>query len=124
MAGTIAQTRAGQWPAAPKLEYRLAGRLVSRDMFNDAQAAKRAGLRVTLTTPGMTELDQVRDTEVCGNCGGLSKLYLQSLVAGPYREAPAHNPVTDEHVGYHNGAWYKMTIKAYSCPVCRKELVL
>lgn len=124
MAGAIAQTRAGQWPATPNVEYRLAGRLVTRDMYHDVQAAKRMGLRVTMTTPGTTEMDDARDTDVCGNCGGLGRLYLQSLVAGPFKEPPAHNPVNNEHVGFIHGSWYKMTLKSYHCPVCHKEILL
>lgn len=75
-----------------------------------------------LTTPGGSELDATHDTEVCGNCGGFGRLYLQSLVAGPFKEPPAHGP--EEHIGFYGNRWYKMTLRAYSCPVCRREIVL
>lgn len=99
----------------------MAGRLVSRDMHVDAVAAKRQGVRVLLTTPGGAVMDETHDVEVCANCGGLGSLYLQSLVAGPFRDPPAHGP--DEHVGVHNGQWWKMTLRGYHCPVCRRPLL-
>lgn len=89
-----------------------------------AVAAKRAGLRVCLTMPGGSELDETHDTEVCGNCGGLGLLCLQTFVGGPFREVPANNPAGGEHIGFHNGRWWKMTLKSYACPACRREIIL
>lgn len=85
-------------------------------MHADVVAAKRQGLRVLLTTPGSHELDAVIPGESCGNCGGTGNLYVQSLVAGPFSDMPSAG--NQEHVGLHNGKWYKMTLKAYPCPVC------
>lgn len=92
-------------------------------MHADTLAAKRQGVRVLLTTPGGSVMDDTHDLEVCGNCGGLGSLYLQSLVAGPFREPPSVQPGGDERPGFHNGAWYKMTLRGYPCPVCRRSLL-
>lgn len=88
-------------------------------MHEDALAAKRAGLRVTMTTPGGSPMDETHDTEVCGNCGGLGKLYLQTFVAGPF-----HDPPSGDHIGFHNGKWWRMTLHGYTCPVCGKDILL
>lgn len=93
-------------------------------MYDDTLAAKRAGLRVTLTTPDTSVFDETHDTEMCANCGGLHVMYLQTLVAGPFRSPSQSNPAEGIHVGSHNGGWYKMTLKKYSCPVCAKDIAL
>lgn len=83
-------------------------------MHADATLAKRQGLRVLLTTPGGSELAQ--DGATCGNCGGVGHLFLQSLIAGPFREPPQKGK--GESVGVYNGRWWKMTLQAYPCPAC------
>lgn len=118
MVGTIPGPGASQWPNQRTVEYRLAGRLVTREMNNDALAAKRAGLRVMVTTPGIDP--DAAASDICGNCGGLGLLYLQSIIAGPFRDAPAVNPANGERAGTLNGKWYKMTLKSYPCPTCSK----
>jgi hypothetical protein len=125
MVGEIYQTSTRQWPiaAARPIEYRLAGRLVTKAMADDSLAAKRAGLRVMITTPGISAFDESHDTEMCANCGGLGRMYLQTLIGGPFKTPPSITPGGDERAGFHNGEWYKMTLKGYSCPVCRKEVL-
>lgn len=122
---TNTQARTGQWPNSPAVDYWLAGRRVIKAMYDDAVMLARQGIRASVTTPGAMEMDVAGKTDYCTNCGGMDRLYLQAFIAGPFKERPHSNPENNEHVGYHNGAWFKMTMRAYQCPVCTgKEVKL
>ena len=92
-------------------------------MYEDAKASKRSGLRVLMVTPGDVDADDVERIR-CANCNGVGTLALQTLIGGPYDDPPAANPENNVHIGVHNGKWYRMTLKTYSCPLCTKEIVL
>lgn len=116
---TNSQVSTRQWPATPNVVYQLAGRKVTKTMYDDALMLGRQNIRASVTTPGISEMDGDGKTDSCPNCGGMDRLYLQAFTAGPFKERPNSNPEGNEHVGFHNGAWYKMTMRAYPCPVCQ-----
>lgn len=115
--------------------YRLAGRQVARELFDAAQAAKRAGRRVTLVI--LTEHADEMDVPlgVCVNCVGAGQLGLEVFVAGPFRDVPGGRSGTGGAAAadagglvlrpaWHNGAWWQVTRRFAPCPVCAREIQL
>lgn len=51
----------------------------------------------------------------CTNCGGTRRLMLQEVTGGPF-ETPAIVRKTSSI--YHDGAWYTVDTKVYTCPMC------
>ena len=114
----------------PREEYRLAGRLVSQAMAEDARRAKQQGKRVIFVSAGEAEALKGRSDEDCANCGGFGMFVLEVVVGGPFKNAPAgyRGKQEDEretvstqlhtYPAWHNDAWWSVVRTTYPCPVC------
>lgn len=123
------QATAYQARTQPAATYRLAGRQVARELFDAAQAAKRAGRRVALVILPEHGDELEVPPGVCVNCLGEEQLGIEVFVAGPFRDVPGGRSGTgvaaaDDAGGlvlrpaWHNGAWWQVTRRFAPCPVC------
>jgi len=124
-------TRPAPRPAYAEPEYRLAGRLVSKSLYDIAMRANRDGRRVTLVLLTPCAGDTAVPNGVCSNCLGAERLGVDVLMAGPFKSAPSLN-TSDTATGtalrpaVHNGAWWSVTRHFAPCPLCAdvREIVL
>lgn len=109
-------------PAPARPVFRLAGHVVTQDMFYAAQQAKRAGRRCFYVHAGESDLRAgVTSDEDCENCGGFGHMALEVIVGGPFKNAPQGkqgNPAVHMRPAWHNGAWWSVVRDLYRCPVC------
>jgi len=111
-------------PARPT--FKLAGHVVTQDMFYAVQQAKRARRRCIYVSAGEPAVSPNIDS--CANCGGFGYMALEVVVGGPFKDAPQgaqgsadENPTVHLRPAWHNKAWWSVARDLYPCPLCNDK---
>lgn len=59
---------------------------------------------------------RMHEGRACSNCGGLGRVYIERMTAGPYRSPPSRATVA-----WREGAWWEYDLLVGACPLCNSE---